>query len=87
MSCGGITPIRPLVEELSPAYKCLGCFKWLDDDNGTPDHFVEEWDGFLHGNCIEDYLKTDEGKCVIMHNHVIQVYDQILQEEGPEVEE
>lgn len=77
MPCGGIWPIGPeglFVEDAAeqrPLY-CLHCGK-----KGA-DHFCEEWDGGLHGACIEPYLQTEEGLCVLNHGHQVERYDEIL---------
>lgn len=83
MPCGGIWPIKPLEEAVSKDSWCYHCVEWLSKSGKTPDHEVEEWDAVLHGDCVEAFLKTDEGKLVIEHNHLIQVYDDVLQEETP----
>ena len=87
MPCGGINPIAPLTEEISSDWHCISCNEWLDPEGKTPDHFCEEFDGVLHGGCVEEFLKSPEGLCVIAHNHRIQIYDDVLQEEGVNQEE
>ncbi len=87
--CGGVWPCKPLKEYISPDWHCFFCHKWEDKDGKLPDHHCEEWDAMLHGGCVEEFLKTDDGKLVIDHNHLIQIYDDVLQQEGgdpPEAE-
>lgn len=73
MPCGGIRPVTD-----GASYVCFYC-----NEKGC-DHFVEEWDAFLHGRCVLPFLKTEEGECVIAHKHHIQVGMGVLQEEGGE---
>lgn len=82
MPCGGIFPVEPLVEYIDRNWHCWQCNEWLDGSSRTPDHMCEEWDCVLHGSCVEDFLKTEEGKLTIAHDHLIQIYDEVLQEEG-----
>lgn len=60
MPCGGIYPDRN-----EAGHKCFSCHK-----EGA-DHFCEEWDCFLHGECVPAFLATEEGKIVIAHGHDI----------------
>jgi len=60
MPCGGIYPCAPMEGE-----RCFYCGK------RDCDHYVEEWDGGLHGTCIDDFLKTREGAIVINHKHKV----------------
>jgi hypothetical protein len=39
----------------------------------VPDHFVEEWDAFLHGTCALPFLLTVEGSVVIAHRHNVVI--------------
>lgn len=71
MPCGGIYPVAGMGQ-----YKCFQC------DKPGCDHFVAEWDAFLHGTCVRPFLETDEGKCVLGHKHHIQVGDGVWCEEG-----
>lgn len=43
-----------------------GC--WMCHKGGC-DHFVIEWDTFIHATCIPKFLMTAEGQCVIDHGH------------------
>jgi hypothetical protein len=60
MPCGGIYP-----DPNESGHKCFHCHK-----EGA-DHFCEEWDGFLHGECVPAFLMTEEGRIVIAHGHDI----------------
>ena len=71
MPCGGIYPIK-----VPAKYTCIYCEK------GDTDHWAEEWDGPLHGNCVVPFLGTEEGKVIVDHKHLIKVHDKVLQEEG-----
>ena len=71
MPCGGIYPVKD-----APAHPC-----WQCNELGA-DHWLEEWDAVIHKDCIEAFLKTEEGQIVIDHNHHIQVGEAVLQEEG-----
>ena len=71
MPCGGIYP-----SEVTPSYTC---WYWGKPDT---DHWVEEWDAPRHKACIAPFLKTEEGQIVIAHNHLIQIGNCVLQEEG-----
>lgn len=71
MPCGGIYPVSD-----APTHPC-----WQCNELGA-DHALVEWDSVIHKNCIEAFLKTEEGQIVVAHNHHIQVGDVVLQEEG-----
>jgi hypothetical protein len=58
MPCGGIRPV-------SDNGICWQCQK-----DGAK-HFCEEWDTFIHGVCVPEFLLTDEGKVVIDHGHLV----------------
>lgn len=73
MPCGGIRPVTDGAE-----YRCFHC-----NTKGC-DHFVEEWDAFLHGSCVVKFLQGEEGELVVNHKHHIQVGDVILQYEDGE---
>lgn len=64
--CGGIYPIsRKIVCNPESNYLCFVCGKF----DPFPDHYCEEWECFLHGDCIEPFLKTYEGGVVLDHKH------------------
>lgn len=74
MPCGGVYPVRaPGVADDKPTdgqYDCFFCNK----TDPTPDHFVDEWDAFLHADCVIPFLtSTEEGKIVIKHRHEIYI--------------
>lgn len=73
MPCGGVYPAK--LTQPNP-YTCWACNK-----KGV-DHFVEEWDGYIHGTCVREFLKGEEGQVVVRHKHHIQIGDEVLQEEG-----
>ena len=60
MPCGGIFPFSGTSDE-----RCFYCNK-----PGT-DHECIEWDSVLHGRCIEAFLRTDVGQCVMNHGHEV----------------
>jgi hypothetical protein len=71
MPCGGISPGRPGTDdESNPDFGCFYCNKTTTPENPV-DHFVEEWDAFLHGTCIDGFLAHDEGQVVLNHEHSI----------------
>jgi hypothetical protein len=62
MPCGGIYPLSfPMV---SPCFVC--------GKEGS-DHFIEEWDAFIHADCILPFLQTEEGQIVLKHRHEIHI--------------
>jgi hypothetical protein len=58
--CGGIYPVGKDLPEV--------CF--LCNSPGTS-HFCEEWDAYLHEDCIDGFLKTPEGQVVARHGHAV----------------
>jgi hypothetical protein len=68
MPCGGIYPITNQFSK-EARLQCLHCNKL------GADHMVEEWDGFLHRNCIPAYLLTDEGQIVMLHGHEVVIQE------------
>ena len=72
MPCGGIYP----VEDTGICWRCR---------KPGADHFVEEWDAYIHETCIIPFLHTDEGEIVVDHKHHIQIDMFVLQEEGGEL--
>lgn len=73
MPCGGIFPIkgswvdRTLQQMSNQATRCWQCGELGGD------HFVEEWDSAIHGVCVLEFLKTEEGKVVLNHQHPVIV--------------
>jgi hypothetical protein len=61
MPCGGI---YPTTRSDSP---CLLCGR------GSTDHLCVEWDGALHGECVEQFLATEMGETVKAHGHWVIV--------------
>jgi hypothetical protein len=70
MPCGGIYPIK------ASDKLCWAC------DKPGADHELVEWDSVIHGTCVREFLKTEEGQIVVHHEHLIQIGDEVLQEEG-----
>lgn len=70
MPCGGIYPIK------ESSYLCWACNK------PGADHELVEWDSVIHGACVREFLKGEEGQIVVRHEHLIQIGDEVLQEEG-----
>jgi len=69
MPCGGIHPIKGSWCEayVNPKIPCIHCGK------GKCDLFCMEWDGPLHSACVEDFLKTEDGKVILAHKHEVVV--------------
>ncbi len=72
MPCGGIYPISH-DKGLEPV--CFLCGELIQPD--SPMSFCEEWDCHLHDDCIDAFLDTDEGRCVIEHGHDIIRRDEL----------
>ncbi len=62
MPCGGIFPIKA-----EDWFQCFHC------NQVGGDHFVEEWDAVLHGQCVLPFLQTEEGRLVLDHGHQIEL--------------
>lgn len=71
MPCGGIFPIKGSFIEPhnNPEWPCWQCNK------GNCDVFCMEWDTPLHSACVEAFLKTEEGECVLGHGHAVVILD------------
>lgn len=82
MPCGGVYTVTPLTKIESEWDICVYCNKFKRNGK-TPNHYVEEWDGFmLHGECVLPWLETDDGQVVMIHEHLVQVDGEVLYEEG-----
>jgi hypothetical protein len=72
MPCGGIVPMKggggTVRTKLSP--NDGGC--WMCHRGGCL-HMVIEWDAYIHARCVADFLKTDEGACIIEHGHEVHL--------------
>ena len=68
MPCGGIYPIYSR-EATKCNSKCFQCNKLCK--LGENISFVEEWDSFIHDECINEFLRTSEGKIILEHEHKI----------------
>jgi len=71
MPCGGIYPVKRVPGDCPDpsADRCFYCSK----AEPQVDHFVEEWDAYIHGPCVKPFLKTEEGKTVLNHGHSVRV--------------
>lgn len=72
MPCGGIYPIVGSIFESmfnpnDPGHNCFECGK----SDTPPTHFCDEWDCYLHKECIDAFLAGPEGQIVIHHKHEI----------------
>lgn len=65
MPCGGIYPIT--FGDFYVRGECWHCGK----SNPVLSHYCEEWDAFLHSECIDPFLKTKEGDIVLQHGHEV----------------
>lgn len=68
MPCGGIYPIGESIhKKLYNNHPCWQC--------GKPgcDLVLVEWDSYLHSACVDEFLRTEEGKIVLVHNHEVWV--------------
>jgi len=63
MPCGGIYPAKVEAGD----GECMHCGK----EDPIPTLYCEEWDCFLHVDCVPDFLETDEGLIVLDHGHEI----------------
>jgi len=62
MPCGGINYFGGESDEC-----------WVCGKDGAK-HFCFEWDTFIHGKCVPDFLISDEGRIVIEHGHEVHIY-------------
>ncbi len=68
MPCGGIYPID-VPEWLMQSD--MGCWVCQEKDE-KPYSFCEEWDCYLHDDCVDEFLKSPEGEIVTSHNHEVE---------------
>ena len=67
MPCGGIFPREgTFAGPVEDTDDCFHCGK-----TGNATHYCEEWDCYLHKDCIGEFLLTEEGQIVIKHGHSI----------------
>ena len=73
MPCGGIYPLTRhwSAAYLDPTQRSLACF-YCDKSEPPVTHFVEEWDAYIHRDCIDEFLKTPEGEIVLAHGHEVE---------------
>lgn len=85
MPCGGVYTVQPIKEWKEWFDSCTYCDHFILNGK-TPDHYVEEWDGLmLHGECVLKWLvETEEGQCVNLHLHEVQVDGKVVYTEGQE---
>lgn len=73
MPCGGIYPIKGtwlekyLRDESKPESRC-----WVCQGEGAS-HFCDEWDCYIHARCVGSFLQTEEGYCLALHGHTVQL--------------
>lgn len=79
MPCGGIYPAS--VELHGYGSEC-----WYCGLRGA-DHFVEEWDAFIHTDCIEPFITdqdNEEALIILRHFHtVLRLKDGVLKRRDP----
>lgn len=67
MPCGGIFPHLPIMD----GERCYHC-----DEESTAErsleYFVEEWDASIHRDCLDPFLKTEDGMLISEHDHLIE---------------
>ena len=80
MPCGGIYTIKPLKNKTAWYDACALCGSFRKNGK-TPDHSVEEWEFVLHGECVLKWLETEEGQCVNLHLHHVEINGKVLYEE------
>jgi hypothetical protein len=71
MPCGGIEPMSnpdglTIKDKLPPTKG--GC--WMCSRGGCK-HFCHEWDTYIHARCVPAFLKTEEGKIIMGHKHLV----------------
>jgi len=64
MPCGGVYFGGPLYPDIWTG-ECIFC------GQKDADHFVDEWDAFIHAGCVIPWLRTEEGRLVLEHLHTI----------------
>lgn len=74
MPCGGIWPATEEIKKYfneHPEHDCLWCGKNVEEKDLM---WCEEWDCYLHRDCVMDFLKGEEGQVVIKHGHQVILY-------------
>jgi hypothetical protein len=72
MPCGGIYPAKGtwLEHSYSPTLsQCWKCYRMIEKLEEA--YFCDEWDCWLHKDCIPEFLKTEEGQVVLAHKHEV----------------
>jgi len=76
MPCGGIYPITPKhpfgeMHGKSNYDNCFHCNKEIKSEDLM---FCDEWDCYLHRDCVMDFLKSEDGQVVLLHGHEVVLY-------------
>jgi NAD-dependent SIR2 family protein deacetylase len=76
MPCGGIYPISKesdfgKMHGSSDHDECFHCGKAIQTEDLM---FCDEWDCYLHRDCVIEFLKGEEGKIVLAHGHSVVLY-------------
>ena len=55
------------------------CFPSKKAAAGTPEHllpdfFIDEWDAYIHSECVPSFLQTEEGRIVLEHGHEVAIW-------------
>jgi hypothetical protein len=66
--CGGVYPIIPATHKNARCWQC-----GLTAAAKPLDHFCDEWDTYIHRDCIPAFLATDEGRIVLDHGHEVWI--------------
>ena len=76
MPCGGIYPVS-INDKFIPGAQseCFVCLKDINCNNEKDYlYFCEEWDCWMHPDCLREFQSTEEFDIVVVHNHVIEAY-------------
>jgi len=76
MPCGGIYPVVSgsdfdNMHGSSANDDCFLCGKEIEKKDLM---FCDEWDCYLHRDCVVEFLKTEEGQIVLRHGHQVVLY-------------
>lgn len=80
MPCGGIYPVglKDVDSEngnmLLPGAQrlCLSCGgRFRPNDDYV--YFCEEWDCWIHRECVHEFIQSAEGKVTLSHGHAIEL--------------
>jgi hypothetical protein len=79
MPCGGIYPVNRAGPKWPPGCYLPGaqpnCFVCRKPWNPALEriYFCDEWDCWMHKECVHEFLQTEEGRCVLRHRHEIVI--------------